>query len=182
MSRQALIFRRRQTQHSGSSEPSVVSDPHTEHLHAGFFTLSAETDWRASSNISAGTTCSGFGFTFRRMASPCCIYYGRNCTLEQVAFRLSRTTRAKKLNLLTRLPVFAQSQPLRAAIGTADNAAPEQLSRVFPLNRVRPAPYACTLDRKPAPMSGFHETLSFPIPLTLSDAAQAPEVRKHSLR
>jgi hypothetical protein len=67
MSRQALIFRRRQTQHSGSSEPSAVSDPQTKHLTGGFFARSVEMDWHASSNNSAGITGSDFAVVLRRM-------------------------------------------------------------------------------------------------------------------
>ena len=42
ISRQALIFKRRQTQHSGSAAAMVVSAPHTEHL-AAFLRRSGET-------------------------------------------------------------------------------------------------------------------------------------------
>ena len=63
MSRQALIFRRRQTQHKGSPEPSEVSAPQTEHF-AGFLRLSVASDRLACSRISGAITGSDLSGIF----------------------------------------------------------------------------------------------------------------------
>jgi hypothetical protein len=59
LSRHALIFKRRQTQQSGSSEVIVVSAPQTEHFTTGLV-RSGDIERFASSRIAAGTTVSGF--------------------------------------------------------------------------------------------------------------------------
>jgi len=59
ISRQALIFSRRQTQHNGSALTSGVSLPQTPHF-VTFLRLSVEIERLASSSIPAGTTASGF--------------------------------------------------------------------------------------------------------------------------
>jgi hypothetical protein len=72
MSRQALIFKRRQTQqtqHNGSLPKALVSLPQTEHLQS-FLRRSGETDNFACSRISAGITASGLGCSFRLMLPP----------------------------------------------------------------------------------------------------------------
>ena len=69
MSRQALILRRRHTQHSGSLPPVEVSPPQTVQR-AGFFSRSGEMASFACSSISAGTTVSVFGCALRLMAIP----------------------------------------------------------------------------------------------------------------
>jgi hypothetical protein len=69
ISRQALILRRRQTQHSGSATPVAVSAPQTEHRTA-FFNPSGEIDRFACSRISGEITGSGFVCTFRLMRCP----------------------------------------------------------------------------------------------------------------
>lgn len=69
ISRQALTFKRRHTQHSGSSPLPELSAPHTEHF-STFFNRSVEIERFACSRISAATTGSGFGSGFRRIAYP----------------------------------------------------------------------------------------------------------------
>jgi hypothetical protein len=64
MSRQALIFKRRQTQQSGSAAASAVSAPQTVHLEP-FGMRSAEMARLACSRIWGGTTNSNLGFDFR---------------------------------------------------------------------------------------------------------------------
>jgi hypothetical protein len=64
ISRQALILRRRHTQHSGSVAAIAVSAPQTEHLTA-LVRRSGEMARFACSRISAGTTGSDLGCAFR---------------------------------------------------------------------------------------------------------------------
>ena len=63
MSRQALIFKRRQTQQSGSAPASVVSAPQTVHLEP-FRMRSTEMARFACSSIWGGTTGSNLGVDF----------------------------------------------------------------------------------------------------------------------
>src|ERR1035437_2504284 len=60
LSCQALILRRRQTQHSGSPPASEASAPQTEHF-AAFVSRSGEMERLACSNNSLGTTGSILG-------------------------------------------------------------------------------------------------------------------------
>ncbi len=77
ISRQALIFRRRQTQHKGSFPALVVSAEQTEHL-ASLVMRSGETDRLACSSRSGGTTGSILVCIFLFIQRPrCCFYYGR---------------------------------------------------------------------------------------------------------
>jgi hypothetical protein len=69
MSRQALIFKRRQTQQSGSDPASVVVAPQTVHLEP-FRMRSAETARFACSRIWGETTGSNLGFNFLFMWRP----------------------------------------------------------------------------------------------------------------
>jgi hypothetical protein len=63
LSRQALIFKRRQTQHNGSPVPSEVSAPHTEHF-PDFLRLSDMSDRLACSRISGAITGSDLSGIF----------------------------------------------------------------------------------------------------------------------
>jgi|ERR1700683_4479493 hypothetical protein len=69
MSRQALIFSRRHTQHKGSPGPPEVSAPQTEHL-PGFFSRSVTIDSLACSRISGAITGSDLSGIFRFIAVP----------------------------------------------------------------------------------------------------------------
>src|ERR1700683_3660672 len=69
MSRQALIFSRRHTQHKGSPGPPEVSAPQTEHL-PGFFSRSVTIDSLACSRISGAITGSDLGGNFRFISAP----------------------------------------------------------------------------------------------------------------
>ncbi len=69
MSRQALVLRRRHTQHRGSFEFPLVSAPHTEHF-TTFFILSVDTESLACSSSSAGTTGSLLGCDLRLIKTP----------------------------------------------------------------------------------------------------------------
>jgi hypothetical protein len=82
MSRQALILRRRHTQHSGSELAMAVSAPQTEHL-AAFFRRSVEIDCFACSRISAAMIGSVFGCAFRFICFPVLFHYARNPAPEQ---------------------------------------------------------------------------------------------------
>src|ERR1017187_8201525 len=64
ISRQALILRRRHTQHNGSVAAMVVSAPQTEHL-TTLLRRSGEMARFACSRISTGTTGSDLGCAFR---------------------------------------------------------------------------------------------------------------------
>jgi hypothetical protein len=83
---QALILRRRHTQHKGSSPALEVSAPHTEHGAAFLSSRSGETDRFACSNRSAGTTASGLicGLRFISMYSAR-FHYRRTASISQVA-------------------------------------------------------------------------------------------------
>ena len=74
MSRQALIFSRRQTQHNGSPGPVEVSAPQTEHL-TGFFSRSADSDCLACARISGAIAGSDLGGIFLFISVECCLYY-----------------------------------------------------------------------------------------------------------
>jgi len=76
ISRHALIFRRRQTQHNGSSAAIVVSAPQTEHFTV-LVRRSGEMARRACSRISAGTTVSDFGCALRFIVLVPPLHYGR---------------------------------------------------------------------------------------------------------
>jgi hypothetical protein len=82
MSRQALILRRRQTQHSGSEPAIAVSAPQTEHL-VVFFRRSVEIDCFACSRISGAMIGSGFGCALRLICFPVLFHYARNPAPEQ---------------------------------------------------------------------------------------------------
>jgi hypothetical protein len=64
LSRQALIFKRRQTQQSCSGSSEDVSAPHTVHFRV-FFNWSFDKERLAFSRISAGTTGSDLACVFR---------------------------------------------------------------------------------------------------------------------
>jgi hypothetical protein len=88
---QALSFKRRQTQQSGSSVAPELSPPHTEHLIV-FFNLSVEIERLACSRISAAITGPGFGSGFRRMKFPSQFQYRRNRFVTQPELEQWRTT------------------------------------------------------------------------------------------
>src|SRR5580700_6992407 len=69
MSRQALIFSRRHTQHNGSPGPPEVSAPQTEHL-PGFLSRSVTIDSLACSRISGAITGSDLDGIFRFISIP----------------------------------------------------------------------------------------------------------------
>src|ERR1700722_14684902 len=69
MSRQALIFNRRHTQHKGSPGPPEVSAAQTEHF-PGFFRRSVTIDSLACSRISGAITGSDLGGIFRFISVP----------------------------------------------------------------------------------------------------------------
>ena len=82
MSRQALILRRRHTQHSGSEPATAVSAPQTEHF-VVFFRRSVEIDCFACSRISGAMMGSDFGCTLRLIGFPFLFHYARNPAPEQ---------------------------------------------------------------------------------------------------
>src|ERR1035437_9990494 len=152
ISRQALIFSLRHTQHSGSpAAATVVSAPHTEHLSA-FLRRPGETDFFACSSRSAGTTGSGLTWILRFIGSQFHFHYDRKHLGEQPNLWSPRTRRPPESVLLPQLPGKTHS---------GRTSAQPQPWHISPSNRSPPALCACRSGNEPTRGCDFRVKFSF---------------------
>jgi hypothetical protein len=169
---QALILRRRHTQHKGSSPALEVSAPHTEHGAAFLSSRSGETDRFACSNRSAGTTASGLicGLRFISMYSAR-FHYRRTASISQVAEGKFHTTRLR------------ESAPPRQHPGKtriAGISVRRQLGHIYPEDRSPPARYGYKWGSAPRLAGDFgYSAFAFSC-LTFSDAVSEARVVPNS--
>ena len=151
ISRHALIFNRRQTQHSGSpTARTVVSAPHTEHF-SGLLRRSGETDFFANSNRSAGTTGSGFVWILRFIG-------------PRFHFTMTESTAGDNLTLAyprTRPPpVSGLRRPLPGRIGSGGTSGRLRPWHIFLSDRSPRVRCGCILGNAPT-RGGFDFGLRF---------------------
>jgi hypothetical protein len=148
MSRHALIFRRRHTQHSGSPAAStVVSALQTMHL-AAFLKRSEEMDCFACSRISAGTTGSDLVGTLRFMETQSVL----TMTESQPRYNHYGPTPLRAPGLLPPLPVRNH---------IAGTWIPWQLEGTSPSGQCPPAPCGCRSGNARVLVSGVPTNSSF---------------------
>ena len=160
ISRQALIFSRRQTQHKGSAATMVVSAPQTEHLTA-LVRRSGEIARLACSRISAGTSVSGFGCAFRFMRLQVLFSLWQMSRPETSAQRFPSVSLGfPGFARVTRLPESGPRQRRREPSRTGDISGPSSPVDIFHANRYRPEPYGCKWDSGPVPGCDFQRIFS----------------------
>src|ERR1035437_7868736 len=158
ISRHALIFSLRHTQHSGSpAARTVVCAPHTEHF-STFLRRSGETDFFACSSRSAGTTGSGFGWILRFIEPQCKFHYDRKQLGGQPNLWCPRTMPLPESVLPPPLPGKTRSE------GTSGRLQPWHIS---PSGRSARLRCECKSGNAPNRGCGFRVKFSFSTPLQL---------------